>query len=66
MLEEVSCRVYAWGGGISVPSALPLPASDTLVTEVATGRTQRAAVTRNGRLLLWEVSAIKLWPILGV
>ena len=37
------------------PVALPLPSSDVQVTQVATGRTQKAAVTKNGRLFIWEV-----------
>ncbi|XP_039742052.1 serine/threonine-protein kinase Nek8 isoform X5 [Pteropus medius] len=44
--------VYAWGGGLSAP--LRLPMLNTEVVQVATGRTQKAGVTRSGRLILWE------------
>ncbi len=49
--------VFGWGAGVGfpLPSRLPLPNPDTQVTHVSTGRTQKAAVTKNGRLLLWEV-----------
>ncbi|XP_076440668.1 serine/threonine-protein kinase Nek8-like [Babylonia areolata] len=46
--------VLAWGGGLSLPTRLPLPSPDTQVVQVATGRTQRAAVTKHGRLFVWE------------
>ncbi|ESO08767.1 hypothetical protein HELRODRAFT_129966, partial [Helobdella robusta] len=48
-------QVYHWGGGYGKPYCLPLPCNDTLIEEVSVGRTQKAAVTKNGRLLLWEV-----------
>ncbi|XP_059991483.1 serine/threonine-protein kinase Nek8 isoform X6 [Lagenorhynchus albirostris] len=44
--------VYVWGGGLSVP--LRLPMLNTEVVQVAAGRTQKAGVTRSGRLILWE------------
>ncbi|XP_023386335.1 serine/threonine-protein kinase Nek8 isoform X6 [Pteropus vampyrus] len=44
--------VYAWGGGLSTP--LRLPMLNTEVVQVAAGRTQKAGVTRSGRLILWE------------
>lgn len=47
--------VFFWGIGVSSPVKLPLPSSDTQVTQVSTGRTQKAAVTKNGRLFVWEV-----------
>ena len=50
------CSVWSWGGGITLPTRLPLPSSDTIVTQVAAGRTQKAAVTKNGRIFVWEVS----------
>ncbi|KAH9518439.1 Serine/threonine-protein kinase Nek8, partial [Bulinus truncatus] len=46
--------VFCWGGGINVPTKLPLPNMETQVVQVAIGRTQRAAVTKNGRLFVWE------------
>ncbi|CAL1542439.1 unnamed protein product, partial [Lymnaea stagnalis] len=46
--------VFCWGGGINVPTKLPLPSMETQVVLVSTGRTQRAAVTKNGRLFVWE------------
>ena len=53
-------RVYCWGGGITAPTLLPLPSTDIHIREVSTGRTQKAAVTNNGRLLLWEVGRCAL------
>lgn len=50
-----SC-VYCWGNGVLTPMKLPLPTSDTQVTQVSTGRNEKAAVTKNGRLFIWEVS----------
>ncbi|XP_036625079.1 serine/threonine-protein kinase Nek8 [Trichosurus vulpecula] len=44
--------VYAWGGGLSVPTRLPM--LNTEVVQVSAGRTQKAGVTRSGRLILWE------------
>ncbi|XP_071848979.1 serine/threonine-protein kinase Nek8-like [Apostichopus japonicus] len=51
--------VYTWGAGISRPVALPLPNSDIEIEDIAVGRLQRAAVTTNGRLIIWEVSSLK-------
>ena len=53
--------VYCWGGGINSPIKLPLPTNDTQVIEVSAGRTQKAAVTKNGRLFNWEVSYVDLY-----
>ncbi|XP_037349538.1 serine/threonine-protein kinase Nek8 isoform X2 [Talpa occidentalis] len=44
--------VYTWGGGLSAPMRLPM--LNTEVVQVAAGRTQKAGVTRSGRLILWE------------
>ncbi|XP_054857967.1 serine/threonine-protein kinase Nek8 isoform X2 [Eublepharis macularius] len=44
--------VYTWGGGITAPLLLPL--LNTEVVQVATGRTQKAGVTKSGRLIMWE------------
>lgn len=33
---------------------------NTEVVQVAAGRTQKAGVTRSGRLILWEVSSLAL------
>lgn len=46
--------VFCWGSGITLPIKLPFPSSETQVIQVATGRTQKAAVTKNGRLFVWE------------
>ncbi|XP_013395622.1 serine/threonine-protein kinase Nek8-like, partial [Lingula anatina] len=54
----VLCSVYYWGSGISSPMLLPLPSSDTQVEEVSIGRTQKAAVTKNGRLFVWEAPTV--------
>ena len=48
-------RVYCWGGGLAAPLTLAMPAGDTHVTQVSAGRTQKAAVTQNGHLIVWEV-----------
>ncbi|XP_035698278.1 serine/threonine-protein kinase Nek8-like isoform X2 [Branchiostoma floridae] len=50
--------VFSWGGGITQPVKLQLPHSDTQVMQVSTGRTQKAGVTRNGRLIMWEVPTV--------
>ncbi|KAJ8306380.1 hypothetical protein KUTeg_016925 [Tegillarca granosa] len=50
--------VFSWGSGSASPIKLQLPTSDTQVTQVSTGRTQKAAVTKNGRLFVWETSAM--------
>ncbi|XP_013083908.2 serine/threonine-protein kinase Nek8-like isoform X1 [Biomphalaria glabrata] len=46
--------VFCWGGGMNTPTKLSLPNMETQVVQVAIGRTQRAAVTKNGRLFVWE------------
>ncbi|XP_077981565.1 serine/threonine-protein kinase Nek8-like [Glandiceps talaboti] len=50
--------VFCWGNGISFPVKLPLPHSDTQVAQVSTGRTQKAGVTKSGRLIIWETSSV--------
>ncbi len=56
-LEKPQCQsiVYYWGTGLSIPVQLPLPSLETEIIQVSAGRTQKAAVTKNGRLLIWEV-----------
>ena len=49
------CVVYCWGAGLSRPTLLPRPNTDVHITQVSVGRQQMVAVTRTGRLLLWEV-----------
>ncbi|XP_051848257.1 serine/threonine-protein kinase Nek8 isoform X3 [Antechinus flavipes] len=44
--------VYTWGGGLSAPTRLPM--LNTEVVQVSAGRTQKAGVTRSGRLIMWE------------
>ncbi|XP_078536219.1 serine/threonine-protein kinase Nek8 isoform X1 [Lissotriton helveticus] len=44
--------VYTWGSGI--PSPLRLPMLNTEVLQVSAGRTQKAGVTKSGRLIMWE------------
>ncbi|XP_043820268.1 serine/threonine-protein kinase Nek8 isoform X4 [Dromiciops gliroides] len=44
--------VYTWGGGLSIPTRLPM--LNTEVVQVSAGRTQKAGVTRSGRLIMWE------------
>ncbi|XP_038615574.1 serine/threonine-protein kinase Nek8 isoform X2 [Tachyglossus aculeatus] len=50
------CSVYTWGGGLSTPLRLPL--LHTEVGQVAAGRTQRAGVTKSGRLIIWEAAPV--------
>lgn len=52
--HQTLTSVFCWGNGISLPMKLPFPSSETQVIQVATGRTQKAAVTKNGRLFVWE------------
>ena len=47
-------RVYYWGGGVSVPTTLPL-LPDSQMVDVSAGRMQWAGVTENGKLVFWEV-----------
>ncbi|KFP91707.1 Serine/threonine-protein kinase Nek8, partial [Apaloderma vittatum] len=46
--------IYTWGSGITTP--LRLPMLNTEVVQVSAGRTQKAGVTKSGRLIMWEVS----------
>ncbi|XP_060704102.1 serine/threonine-protein kinase Nek8 [Hemiscyllium ocellatum] len=48
--------VYTWGSGIISP--LRLPMLNTEVVQVSAGRTQKAGVTRSGRLIMWEASPV--------
>lgn len=53
-LPPAPSSVYTWGGGITVPLRLPMLSAE--VVQVSTGRTQKAGVTKSGRLIMWEVS----------
>ena len=46
--------VYMWGNGTTLPLVLPSP-SDSRVVGVACGRSQKAGVTEDGKLFLWQV-----------
>uniref|UniRef100_A0A8C4VYA4 non-specific serine/threonine protein kinase n=1 Tax=Gopherus evgoodei TaxID=1825980 RepID=A0A8C4VYA4_9SAUR len=46
--------IYTWGSGITTP--LRLPMLNTEVVQVSAGRTQKAGITKSGRLIMWEVS----------
>uniref|UniRef100_UPI00398F60E1 serine/threonine-protein kinase Nek8 isoform X2 n=1 Tax=Pristiophorus japonicus TaxID=55135 RepID=UPI00398F60E1 len=48
--------VYTWGSGITSP--LRLPMLNTEVVQVSAGRTQKAGVTRSGRLIMWEAPPV--------
>uniref|UniRef100_A0A8C5PJ75 Serine/threonine-protein kinase Nek8 n=1 Tax=Leptobrachium leishanense TaxID=445787 RepID=A0A8C5PJ75_9ANUR len=48
--------VYTWGSGISSP--LRLPMLNTEIVQVSSGRTQKAGVTKSGRLIMWEAPPI--------
>ncbi len=52
------CVVYLWGGGSTVPMKLSVPntLNDSGIVGVSCGRSQRAGVTEDGKLLFWEVS----------
>ncbi|XP_032072097.1 serine/threonine-protein kinase Nek8 isoform X2 [Thamnophis elegans] len=51
-LPPALSSIYTWGSGI--PRPLRLPMLNTEVVQVSTGRTQRAGVTKSGRLVMWE------------
>ncbi|XP_070591604.1 serine/threonine-protein kinase Nek8 isoform X5 [Erythrolamprus reginae] len=51
-LPPTFSSIYTWGSGISAP--LRLPRLNTEVVQVSTGRTQKAGVTKSGRLVMWE------------
>lgn len=48
---------YLWGGSVTVPMKLEAPVglTDSKMTSVACGRTQKSAVTDDGKLIFWEV-----------
>lgn len=48
--------VYFWGGGVGVPTKLPLPNTDILVVQASISRTKKACVTESGRVIFWEAS----------
>ena len=47
--------VYMWGGGVSIPMVLSQP-PESRITGVAVGRSHRAGITEDGKLIFWEVS----------
>ncbi|RMC10720.1 hypothetical protein DUI87_12431 [Hirundo rustica rustica] len=49
--------IYTWGSGITTP--LRLPMLNTEVVQVSAGRTQKAGVTKSGRLILWEPKIVE-------
>ena len=49
-------QVFLWGGGVPVPQLLSHP-PESVITDVAIGRSQRLGLTEDGKLLLWEVHA---------
>ncbi|KAJ7309082.1 hypothetical protein JRQ81_008388 [Phrynocephalus forsythii] len=51
-LPPAPSSVYTWGGGITTPLRLPMLSAE--VVQVSTGRTQKAGVTKSGRLIIWE------------
>ncbi|XP_058020266.1 serine/threonine-protein kinase Nek8 isoform X3 [Ahaetulla prasina] len=51
-LPPALSSIYTWGSGITSP--LRLPMLNTEVVQVSTGRTQKAGVTKSGRLVMWE------------
>lgn len=67
-LESISTKpttlssVFYWGSGIGRPVKMGLPSTDTQLIQASSGRTQKAGVTKNGRLIVWEVSIITFNP----
>ncbi len=56
------CVVYLWGGGSTVPMRLNVPntLNDSGIVSIACGRSQRAGVTEDGKLIFWEVSKVNV------
>ena len=50
-------RVFVWGSGITFPMLLP-PVANSNVIQVAVGRTKRAGVTDDGKVVMWEVRTV--------
>ncbi|XP_063404093.1 serine/threonine-protein kinase Nek8-like [Mytilus trossulus] len=50
--------VFYWGSGIGRPVKMGLPSTDTQLIQASSGRTQKAGVTKNGRLIVWESSSV--------
>ena len=46
-----------WGSGITFPMLLP-PVANSNVIQVAVGRTKRAGVTDDGKVVMWEVRTV--------
>nr|XP_060612648.1 serine/threonine-protein kinase Nek8 [Anolis sagrei ordinatus] len=57
-LPPAPSSIYTWGSGLSAP--LRLPMMNTEVVQVSTGRTQKAGVTKSGRLIMWEPPPVGL------
>ena len=47
-------KVSVWGSGIAFPMLLP-PVANSNVLQVEVGRTKRAGVTDDGKVVVWEV-----------
>ncbi len=49
--------VYLWGGSVTVPMKIeaPMALTDSMMASMACGRTQKAGVTEDGKLIFWEV-----------
>ena len=52
--------IYLWGGGVTAPMILDLPTElvDSKAEAVVCGRTQRMAVTDDGKVISWKASHI--------
>lgn len=55
-LSSVHSEVFLWGGGINVPFPMPLPPEDEII-QIATGRNQQVAITKEGKLIVWECAS---------
>ena len=49
--------VYLWGGGVTTLMKLDPPVGllDSKIASVTCGRTQKSAVTDDGKIIYWEV-----------
>jgi len=48
------CIVYSWGRTSKLPVRMPLPNAEAEVVQVSLGRAQKAALTKDGRVVLWD------------
>ena len=58
--------IYLWGGGVTTPMILDLPAEliESKAESVVCGRSQRMAVTDDGKVISWKVCLLLLLLLL--